>query len=119
MILLEVDPNVVKPGWTPLIITVVLAAAIALLMLSMRRQMRKIDVPHRADLQAGGSTAAESTAAGSTAAGSTGDEDRAADDHDVPAAEDADDPEPDPSDAESTGGRTTGTEAGDRAGHLR
>ncbi|SDS25035.1 hypothetical protein [Microlunatus soli] len=47
MIFLEVDPNVVKPGWTPLIITILLAAAIALLMLSMRRQMRKVRVPHR------------------------------------------------------------------------
>ena len=59
MIFLEVDPNVVKPGWTPLIITVVLAAVIVLLMLSMRRQMRKIDVPYRADLSGDGDAVAE------------------------------------------------------------
>jgi hypothetical protein len=46
-VLLEVDPNIVKPGWTPLIITVLLAAVIALLMISMRRHLRKINLPHR------------------------------------------------------------------------
>ncbi len=46
-VLLEVDPNIVKPGWTPLIITILLGVAIALLMISMRRHMRKIDLPHR------------------------------------------------------------------------
>jgi hypothetical protein len=40
----EVDPNVVKPGWTPLIILVLLALAMAGLFISMRRQFRKIDV---------------------------------------------------------------------------
>jgi hypothetical protein len=44
MILFDLDPNVVKPGWTPLIITIVIAAALVLLYLSMRRQFRKIDV---------------------------------------------------------------------------
>ena len=34
----------VKPGWTPLIITILIAAALVLLYLSMRRQFRKIDV---------------------------------------------------------------------------
>jgi hypothetical protein len=46
-VLLEVDPNIVKPGWTPLIITILLAAVIALLMISMRRHLRKINLPHR------------------------------------------------------------------------
>lgn len=45
MTLLDIDPNVVKPGWTPLIITIVLAAVMVLLFLSMRRQFRKINVP--------------------------------------------------------------------------
>lgn len=44
MIWLEIDPNVVKPGWTPLIITVVLALIIVGLFFSMRRQFRRIDV---------------------------------------------------------------------------
>jgi len=45
MIVLELDPNVVQPGWTPLIITVLLGVAIVLLFLSMRRQFRKINIP--------------------------------------------------------------------------
>ncbi len=44
MMLLDIDPNVVKPGWTPLIITIILAVAIVLLYLSMRRQFRRINV---------------------------------------------------------------------------
>ncbi len=44
MILLEVDPNVVKPGWTALIVTILLALALVLLFLSMRRQFRKIKI---------------------------------------------------------------------------
>ena len=45
MILLDLDPNVVKPGWTALIITILLAFALVLLYLSMRRQFRKINIP--------------------------------------------------------------------------
>jgi hypothetical protein len=45
MILLEVDPNVVKPGWTPLLITLLLAVAMVFLYLSMRKQFRKIRTP--------------------------------------------------------------------------
>ncbi|HLL63607.1 MAG TPA: hypothetical protein VK401_11190 [Propionibacteriaceae bacterium] len=48
MILLELDPDLVKPGWTPLIITLLLGLAVVLLFLSMRRQFRKISIP-RAD----------------------------------------------------------------------
>jgi hypothetical protein len=44
MIWLEVDPNVVKPGWTALIVTILLAIALVLLFLSMRRQFRKIKI---------------------------------------------------------------------------
>ncbi|HJY45294.1 MAG TPA: hypothetical protein VJ301_11780 [Propionibacteriaceae bacterium] len=45
MILLEVDPNVVKPGWTPLVITLLLLGAMVFLYLSMRKQFRKIRTP--------------------------------------------------------------------------
>ena len=44
MSLLDLDPNVVKPGWTALIITILLALALVLLYLSMRRQFRKINI---------------------------------------------------------------------------
>jgi hypothetical protein len=43
--LLDIDPNIVKPGWIPLIITIALAAVMVLLYLSMRRQFRKINLP--------------------------------------------------------------------------
>jgi hypothetical protein len=42
-ILLELDPNIVKPGWTPLLITLGLALAMVLLFRSMRRQFRRVD----------------------------------------------------------------------------
>ena len=42
-VLLDLDPNVVKPGWTPLLITLGLGLVIVLLFLSMRRQFRRID----------------------------------------------------------------------------
>jgi hypothetical protein len=45
MMLLDIDPNLVKPGWTPLIILIVLAVIMALLFVSMRRQFRKINLP--------------------------------------------------------------------------
>ncbi len=45
MFLLDLDPNVVKPGWTALVITILLALALVLLYLSMRRQFRKINIP--------------------------------------------------------------------------
>ncbi|WP_152360274.1 hypothetical protein [Microlunatus speluncae] len=52
MITLELDPNLVKPGWTALIIVIVLALILVGLFLSMMRQMRKIKVP-RAGAEAG------------------------------------------------------------------
>ncbi len=45
MFLLDLDPNVVKPGWTALVITILLALALVLLYLSMRRQFKKINIP--------------------------------------------------------------------------
>ena len=44
MSLLDLDPNVVKPGWTALIITILLALALVLLYFSMRKQFRKINI---------------------------------------------------------------------------
>ena len=51
MSVLELDPNVVQPGWTPLIITVGLGLAVVLLYFSMRKQFRNINVPHAATEQ--------------------------------------------------------------------
>jgi protein-S-isoprenylcysteine O-methyltransferase Ste14 len=45
MILLDVDPNVVKPGWTALVVVLLLGIAMVFLYLSMRKQFRKIRVP--------------------------------------------------------------------------
>jgi hypothetical protein len=45
MIFLELDPNVVKPGWTALVVTMLLAVAMVFLFLSMRKQFRKISIP--------------------------------------------------------------------------
>ena len=41
--LLELDPNIVKPGYIPLLITIGLAAAMVLLFFSLRKQFRRID----------------------------------------------------------------------------
>jgi hypothetical protein len=43
MILFDLDPNVVKPGWIPLLITIALGLVMVLLYRSMRRQFRKVD----------------------------------------------------------------------------
>jgi hypothetical protein len=66
MILLEIDPNVVKPGWTPLVITIVLAAAIVFLYFSMKKQFRRINIP-----AADGDDAPEGTNAAPSAPTST------------------------------------------------
>jgi hypothetical protein len=52
MILLDVDPNIVKPGWTPLLVVLLLAVALVFLYLSMRKQFRKIRIPDDAEDQA-------------------------------------------------------------------
>lgn len=49
MILLDVDPNIVKPGWTPLFVVLLLAVAMVFLYLSMRKQFRKIRIPDDAE----------------------------------------------------------------------
>jgi len=45
MILLDVDPSIVRPGWAPLIVVLLLAAAMVFLYFSMRKQFRKIRTP--------------------------------------------------------------------------
>jgi hypothetical protein len=52
MILLDVDPNIVKPGWTPLFVVLLLAVALVFLYFSMRKQFRKIRIPDDAEDQA-------------------------------------------------------------------
>jgi hypothetical protein len=44
MITFELDPNTVRPGWTALIVVIVLAVIMVGLFFSMMRQMRKIKV---------------------------------------------------------------------------
>ena len=78
MMLLEVDPNLVRPGWTPLVVIVLLGIVLFFLGRSMLKQFGRIDVPadHRADPEAGsestGSKATGSKATGSKATGSDG-----------------------------------------------
>ncbi|HEY6812777.1 MAG TPA: hypothetical protein VI074_08800 [Propionibacteriaceae bacterium] len=62
MILLDVDPNVVKPGWTPLFVVLLLAVAMVFLYLSMRKQFRKIRTPDDAADQADTADQAEDSA---------------------------------------------------------
>lgn len=47
MILLQTtpDPNSVVAGWIPMVLIAVLAIAMVLLFRSMRKQMRRIDIP--------------------------------------------------------------------------
>jgi flagellar biosynthesis component FlhA len=51
MILLDVDPNIVRPGWTPLFVVLLLAVAMVFLYFSMRKQFRKIRSHEAADQQ--------------------------------------------------------------------
>ncbi|HEY5820580.1 MAG TPA: hypothetical protein VIT20_01300 [Propionibacteriaceae bacterium] len=64
VVLLDIDPNVVKPGWTPLLITIGIAGAMVLLFFSMRRQFRKIDASGTLPTEA--EVAAETSATPST-----------------------------------------------------
>jgi hypothetical protein len=45
MILLDVDPNLVKPGWMFVLVALFLITSMVLLYLSMRKQFRKIRTP--------------------------------------------------------------------------
>jgi hypothetical protein len=69
-----IDPNVAKPGWTPLLITGLLLLALAFLFFSMRKQIRKIQIP-RSNSEGTGSEGTGSERTGSEG-GSTAVEDR-------------------------------------------
>lgn len=73
MMLLEVDPNLVRPGWTPLVVVVLLGIVLFLLGRSMLKQFGRIDVPadHAAD-PATGSDATGTDTTGSDTTGSDG-----------------------------------------------
>lgn len=58
------DPNIVKPGWTPLLILVMLLVVLTLLYFSMRRHVRRINVPERARPSSDVTTSEESPADG-------------------------------------------------------
>ena len=45
MTLLEVDPDLVRPGWTPMVVVLLLGLVLFLLGRSMLKQFGKIDVP--------------------------------------------------------------------------
>lgn len=62
LIALDIDPNVVKPGWTPLLITVGLALVMVGLFISMRRQFRRIDA-NRAEREAAEDAVAQASPA--------------------------------------------------------
>ncbi|MGJ3507558.1 hypothetical protein [Enemella sp. A6] len=55
MILLEIppniDPDVVRPGWGALLLVLGLGVVLALLLWSMVRHMRRIDVPYADEVQ--------------------------------------------------------------------
>jgi hypothetical protein len=49
-VLAAYDPNDIKPGWIALIVVLALAIATYLLWRSMNTQLRRIDVPTKAEL---------------------------------------------------------------------
>jgi hypothetical protein len=65
MSVLELDPNVVQPGWTPLIITIGLALVVVLLYFSMRKQFRRINIPVAPEADQPEPTPVETSAAAS------------------------------------------------------
>lgn len=75
-VLLEVDPSTVKPGWGALLLTVLIAAAIVLLLFSMRSRMRKITVPYRDELSRQGEGGVDAAAADEDTDRPDGTEDR-------------------------------------------
>ncbi len=50
MMLLEVDPNLVRPGWTPLVVILLLGVVLFFLGRSMIKQFGRIDVPSAAEV---------------------------------------------------------------------
>lgn len=59
LVVLAVDPNLVRPGWSPLVVTLLLGAVLFFLARSMMRQFRKIDVPADSDASDVGDSTAE------------------------------------------------------------
>ncbi len=53
MMLLEVDPNLVRPGWTPLVVIVLLGVVLFFLGRSMMKQFGRIDVPFEGEVDPG------------------------------------------------------------------
>ena len=66
MMLLEVDPNLVRPGWTPLLVIVLLGIVLFFLGRSMLKQFGRIDVPadHPGDPATGGDAASSDAHSG-------------------------------------------------------
>lgn len=81
MIAFELDPNLVRPGWTALIIVLVLGLILVGLVFSMRRQMRKINIP------AAGDSSADDSSADDGSAGDASTDDDASGESAVPEAE--------------------------------
>ena len=71
MMLLEVDPNLVRPGWTPLVVILLLGVVLFFLGRSMIKQFGRIDVPSAAEAAAndGATDAGTGTGAAPTDAG--------------------------------------------------
>jgi beta-lactam-binding protein with PASTA domain len=59
----NIDPNVVRPGWTPLLIIVLLLLVLVFLFFSMQKQMRKIRTPDDIAREEAEARAAENTSA--------------------------------------------------------
>jgi hypothetical protein len=78
MMLLEVDPNLVRPGWTPLVVVVLLGIVLFFLGRSMTKQFGRIDVP--ADHEPDPASTSESAGTDAT---STGEDLRTPSDHDL------------------------------------
>src|SRR5689334_10320362 len=68
MMLLEVDPNLVRPGWTPLVVIVLLGVVLFFLGRSMIKQFGKIDVPAADEVAGGGATERGAAPAGADTA---------------------------------------------------
>ena len=52
VVLLDVDPSLVRPGWIALVVIVLIGVALALLFFSLRRNVRRIspDLPYQDQL---------------------------------------------------------------------
>ena len=52
LMVLEIDPSIVRPGWVALVVTLFIGAALVLLFFSLRRQVRRIspDLPYADDV---------------------------------------------------------------------